>query len=201
MNKTKTLALGIFAIAAIGMAGCASTSHQTATTQPERKPGTVLFSEDFEAGLGKWTGVAGGPQTATIVPDPLASGRGNVLTCTKLGGPGEVWTRESVSNADGIEISFDYLGLPKAGSVAGDLGGFLGILKEDKWGAWFAATRPSYSGVCIQLVDDGAWHRVTHIFRGGSSYSFRLIIEDWDGSGGVPGDVFFDNIQVRTFPR
>ena len=83
-----------------------------------------LFYEHFEFGLRWWTGRDAGRHSGVIVPDPLSSGRGNVLTFTNLcPGGGDIYSRQLFPTAGYVEISFDYLGLAKPGSVAGDLGG------------------------------------------------------------------------------
>ena len=41
------------------------------------------FSEDFESGLGQWTGKHDGSHSGITVGDPLSSGRGNVLKWMK----------------------------------------------------------------------------------------------------------------------
>jgi hypothetical protein len=167
-------------------------------------PGTyhsVLFFENFEAGLDRWTGKNGGAHSGIIAQDPVSSGRGRVLTFTNLSQSGDVFTREVISNADSVEISFDYLGLAKPGSVPGDLGGFLGIAKD--WtdtGSFFAGTQAGYPGVTLRLIDDGAWHRVSYLIRSGSIPSFHLTIEDFIDSRGVAGDAYFDNIKIKTVP-
>jgi internalin A len=122
-----------------------------------------------------------------------------VLTFTKLSQSGDVFTREVFSGASSIEISFDYLGLAKPGSVAGDLGGFFGVSSGlPGWNNFFAGTQDTYSSVTTPLIDDGAWHRVSYLLRRESIAAFHLAIEDFLDSKGIAGDVYFDNIKVKA---
>jgi hypothetical protein len=160
----------------------------------------VLFSEDFENGLGRWTGQGGGAHSGILVSDPLNSGRGNVLTFTGVTGGGDVLMLDSVAAPSPFVIRFDYLGLPDAGSVPGDLGGFLGITDGlAVGGSWLASTSSDWPQT-FQLVDDGQWHTV-ELPQDGFDGSFRLGLEDWAGSFGIAGDAFFDRIQVQAVPE
>ena len=165
-------------------------------------PAAVLFSENFESGLGKWTGKYGGAHQGVTVPDPLASGRGAVLTFTDRTTEGDIFSKKVLSAYDSISISFDYLGLATEQSVAGDLGGFLGIcegLPGDNQ-RWLAGTQDSNFPDAFSLVDDGQWHRVSISVDGSTAGAFHLMLEDWLTSGGVAGDVYFDNIEVVGTP-
>ena len=164
----------------------------------------VVFSEDFESDLSQWTDKNGGPYSGVIVPDPVGSGRGHVLTFTSKTVGGDVFTTNLFSLSGTVAISFDYLGLPGLGEVDPDLGGFLGAFDgfylpfADNW---LAGTQSSYpSPNMIHLTDDGAWHRYTVTLTGSQFGPFRPALEDYNGSGGVPGDIFFDNIQIQTVP-
>ncbi|NOS69900.1 MAG: hypothetical protein HOP33_08210 [Verrucomicrobia bacterium] len=165
----------------------------------------IIFSEDFEGDLRQWTGQGGGAHTGVIVPDPVGSGRSNVLSFTDLQLGGEVFTTNIFSLSGTFVISFDYLGLPSTNGVYGDLGGFLGLFDDlfvPMDSAWKAGTQDSYpSPDLLLLTDDGTWHHYTITLNYGAVGSpFRLALEDFIYSGGVPGDAFFDNIQIETVP-
>lgn len=165
----------------------------------------VLFFDNFNSGLGgPWTGQFGGPYHAVTVPDPLNSGRGNVLTFTALNAGGDIFTTATFAPSGSITVSFDYLGLQMPGSVPGDLGGFLGLAPASVFygGTWIAGTSPSgvnYSNA-VHLIDDGQWHSYS-VTVNGPVGPFNLMVEDWAGSGGVPGDAYFDNIQITAVPE
>ena len=161
----------------------------------------VLFSEDFSNGLGQWTGKNGGAHNGSIVNDPLNSGRGGVLTFTALDVGGNIFSAAPVSSLTPVIIRFDYLGLAIPGSVPGDLGGFFGLASSQSQVSrdWLASTSPQWPGT-FQLTDDGHWHTVQLTWPGLGSPTY-VAVEDWIGSGGVPGDVFFDNIQISTAPE
>jgi hypothetical protein len=164
------------------------------------------FNEDFESGLGQWTGRAGGSHNGQIVADPLASGNGSVLNFTSTTSGGDMFASSAITLPGPIEISFDYLGLPALGGVPDDLGGFLGIaysLTPVADGVdifWYAGTQ-HYPGLAVELVDDGLWHRYSFLLDGSALLPFHLILEDFTGSGGVAGDAHFDNITVTPVPE
>ena len=156
-----------------------------------------LFLESFDAGLGRWTGKTNDVHHGVTVPDPVASGRGLVLTFTAVNGFGDIFTTNVFSSTNTLAISFDYLGLRKTGSGNGDLGGYLGI-SEGLPGVhtWLAST----AGDCsTMLVDNGQWHRYTVLVPGPTAAPFHVVLEDYAASP-IPGDVFFDNIQVADWP-
>jgi hypothetical protein len=160
--------------------------------------------EDFESGLSQWTGKSGGTHHGIIVADPLASGRGSVLSFSDFNSGGDIFSLSKISLVGPIELSFDYLGLPAPGSVSGDLGGFLGIayslhpVAEGSDIIWKAGTIDSYPSLALALVDDGAWHHYSLTLDGTSVGTFRLSLEDYIGSGGNCGDIYFDNIAVAS---
>lgn len=166
----------------------------------------VLFSDDFEAGLGQWTGKKDGTNSALVLADPLATGRGNVLAFAAVTNGGDVFSRQMFANDRDIRISFDYLGLARTGSTAGNLGGFFGIAPTSSGEApntWIAATQNNYPGLSVALLDDGRWHRYTHVIDAGSSYTaFHLMVEDYRHplGGAVPGDAYFDDFVVEALP-
>ncbi|MBI5773956.1 MAG: hypothetical protein HZA89_09480, partial [Verrucomicrobia bacterium] len=162
-------------------------------------PRPVLFAEDFESGLGRWTGKNGGTNQAVVVNDPLGT-RGKVLTFTGTNDGGDLFTTNVFSTFYSIEISFDYLGLSQVGSVADDFGGMVGVSPGLDAGGetWIAATSDAFPGA-FQLLDDGQWHRVTVNLEGTNVGAFHLKLQDWLGSGGVAGDALFDNIVVQGY--
>jgi hypothetical protein len=166
-----------------------------------------VFADDFESGLGAWTGKNGGSHSGTIVSDPIRPNN-KVLTFTNVVGAGDIFTvtQFALDPNYNYVISFEYLGLPKSGSIPGDLGGYAG-LSEDLPGrqAWYYGTG-TISGATDVLVDDGKWHSYTYCFRsnvtfysigGGSGSNVHLMFEDVIG---VTGDVFFDRILFAKTP-
>lgn len=153
----------------------------------------TLFQEDFEGDLSKWTTRG----SSTTVTDPLNTGRGQVLSFTRLASGGDL-RGQSVSNPTGkYTLSFDYLGLAKTGSVSDDFGGFIGAIGS--YGPWLAGTQANYpgdgyGGLKYHLQDTGKWTHVTFDFTGNTS--IYLILEDFSGSKGVVGDAYFDNILL-----
>lgn len=165
------------------------------------------FYEDFEGSLAQWTGKGGGSHSGQTVLDPLASGQGAVLRFNSLSFGGDILTSSPIALSGTIQISFDYLGLPELGGTPGDLGGFLGIaysLDAVTDGVdlfWYAGTQNSYPGLLVDLADDGAWHHYSFQLNADAMPPFRLMLEDYSGSGGVPADVLFDNISVVMVPE
>jgi hypothetical protein len=165
------------------------------------------FSDDFESGLGQWTGRGGGPHNGDIVADPLASGHGQVLYFTNLSSGGDTFLSSAISLSGPIAVSLDYLGVPGLGGTPGDLGGFLGIVysltaaTEGTDLFWYAGTQDSYPGLLVALVDDGAWHHYSFQLDASAMPPFHLMLEDFVGSGGVPRDAYFDNISVAPVPE
>jgi hypothetical protein len=159
---------------------------------------TTLFFDDFEAGLGQWTGKSGGPHHGVVVADPLNPSN-DVLTFTALNSGGDIYSTATPLGAAGdYVLSFDYLGLEQPGSVPGDLGGFVGFSEglPDNHG-WYAGTQDSYPGLTTLLADDGAWHHYTVILHNPTNDPLHVMLEDFEGSFGVPGDAYFDNIRFE----
>ena len=153
----------------------------------------LLFSDNFESGLSAWTGSSG-----IIVEDPLNPGN-SVLSFGGLMSGGDTFTLSSFASTTGnYELSFDYLGLAVEGSVAGDLGGFIGYTSCPVPGYggpnWLAGTKDSYPGLATQLSDTGQWVHVEIPFA--VSGNVHIMLEDFSHSGGVAGDVYFDNIRL-----
>lgn len=159
---------------------------------------STTFTENFEGDLSQWIwrdGTTAGITEAAITADPLNAGN-QVLGFPKLGSGGSLYSASYITTSGQFTVSFDYLGLPKAGSIAGDLGGFFGIsqgLPGDH--QWIAGTG-SYPAP-IDLIDDGQWHTYTLTFTSTIGQTVRLMFEDFAGSGGVTGDVFFDNVKFN----
>ena len=108
-------------------------------------------------------------------------------------------------------VEFEYLGLAKPGSVAGDFGGFAGIT-EDLPGKhlWYMGTRTLLGSTPDALIDDGVWRTyrydftpplVPQFFGPGTFVPQHLMFEDTSLSGGVPGDVFIDNVRLFDTPE
>lgn len=165
------------------------------------------FFEDFESGLGQWSGRPNTDYSGQIMLDPLASGRGQVLCFTNLNSGGDLFVSNPIALSGLINLSFDYLGLPTLGGTPGDLGGFLGIIYSPTATMqgtdlfWLAGTQDSYSGLTLGLIDDGAWHHYSLQLNASALPAFHLMLEDYSGSGGVPCDIFFDNLSVTPVPE
>ena len=175
---------------------------------------SVLFEENFSAGLGAWTGKNDGPHQGQIVADPFNAAN-SVLSFTGLNVSGDIFTRDffPVGAASQILLSFDYLGLAKSGSVPGNIGGFIGISDsfnpQPNGAAWVGGTELSavnglgFTG--IELIDDGVWHHykidLTEMLKQNKIAGIHVMIEDWLDAGGIPGDAYFDNIRVATVPE
>jgi hypothetical protein len=154
----------------------------------------TMFLETFEGTLGAWQrGYHYLPASGTIVADPLQGD--HALNFGHLNSGGDIFSVTAFDSPDNTYIlTFDYLGMPVPGGNPSDRGGFLGY----SYGlpgthVWLAGTQNSY-GTPINLIDDGAWHTYTYTFT--AAGSIRLMLEDFVGSGGVPRDAFFDNIQL-----
>lgn len=163
------------------------------------------ISENFEGTLSKWVDRSvsvGGPVQSAIVVDPLNAAN-HVLGFNMMYSAGSLFSADTIQTTNGMfTVSFDYLGLAQPGSVAGDLGGFFGISQGNPgFHDWIAGTLDGYqmaNGVpVINLIDDGAWHHYSLTFKSTIGNSVHLMFEDFAGSGGVAGDVFFDNIQFN----
>lgn len=167
----------------------------------------IFFNEDFEGDLTAWVGQGGGAHYGQIITDPLNAGN-NVLNFTAMGSSGDIFTATAfaLSAGQSYSVSFDYLGVPGKGGVAGDLGGYAGLAAgfPDSF-MWYYGTGTA-TGATDVLVDDGAWHRYTYNFTApvsghlGDFSNVRLMFEDYRGSGGVAGDAYFDNISLVPAP-
>jgi hypothetical protein len=170
---------------------------------------------NFEDGsLVSWIGKPGQNHSATITVDPL-NPTNHVLSFTNLNQNGDIFTANSfpgtgaMVSVEKVMLSFDFLG---TGNTPNN-GGFCGLYVSDNQYYWVAGTEPT--GLTLPpsphvlLSPDGVWHHydidLTALIRQEGISQFRLMFEDWSGagsgiSGGVPGDVFFDNIQLMYHP-
>ena len=168
--------------------------------------GQTLFSDDFEGP--QWVGKDGGAHNGVVVDDPLRA-ENRVLTFTALNSGGDIFGSEvTVTPGQTYVLSFEYLGRPGFGGVPDDLGGFIGFADDTPgFHRWLAGTI-----VCCgnddPLIDDDQWRTYTIEFDPfvdsignplpPSNNTIRAMLEDFSDSGGVAGDVFFDNVQIRT---
>jgi pimeloyl-ACP methyl ester carboxylesterase len=170
----------------------------------------VLFSDDFEEDLSKWTGKEGEKTSGVIVEDPIEGDR--ALSFNELNAGGDIFTLDPLQSSSGkYRLTFDYLGVEKSGSVPDDLGGFAGYsysLTPDKIGNvvenWLAGTQDDYpkdptvkdEALEVLLKDSGRWESVSIEFS--EEQPIHLSFEDYRLSDGVPEDVYFDNIRLEA---
>lgn len=153
------------------------------------------FSENFEGTLGAWTDANPSSPQSAIVVDPLRAGN-HVLNFTTLGSGGSIYTTDTIASTGLFTVSFEYLGLARSGSVAGDIGGFFGVSQAFPGNHyWVAGTIDGYAP--INLIDDNTWHTYTLTFSSPIGQTVHLMYEDFVGSGGVAGDAYFDNIRFN----
>jgi len=189
---------------------------------PGNSLASLHFSDNFEAGLSQWVGKSGGGHQGIVVADPLQPGN-QVLTFTGVNTGGDVFSSE-IDVIPGLTcvLRFDYLGLAKPGSVAGDFGGTVGFAEE--WIAvypvghrWLAGTSTLDGVEDDPLIDDGNWHTYTIHFdpfapgpfptfyagapTNPTSNTIRIVLEDFEWCGPVAGDAFFDNISLTQVPE
>ncbi len=164
----------------------------------------IIFSDDFESGLGQWTGKNGGAHQGILVNDPLDNSN-TALSFSGLASAGDLFTADPIllDPNQSYRISFDYLGLAQAKSRLDDTGGYVGFSVDmpglHKW-KWATG---NVSGASDVLIDDGQWNSYQYDFTAadlGIGNSVRLMLEDFVGSAGRPGDAFFDNFQISTVP-
>ncbi len=184
------------------------------------KPLNTLFYEDFQSGVidaSKWTIPSGGiTSSAVVVDDPLdTTGANKVLTFSQGREGGDLFSTTLATAGGGLfEIQWDCLGLRRPESGEGTLGGFLGISQYSYgsshcWLAMFVGQPDYQPWEGGAMFDDGQWdtYRIlvdTHLlsWQFGSSglvdgSPFALMLEDCIAWGGIPEDVYFDNIIVR----
>jgi len=196
MKCSSTTRRSVFIAAAMATALAASAASASA-----------VFTDDFESGtLTNWTGKSFGAHDAVIVVDPLDNAN-HAITFDTLESAGELFTVKAFQfdDAPTYEVSFDYLGHAKPGSVAGNLGGYVGFSKGTPGKHTWMYGTGSVSGAAPDLVDDGVWRTYAFVVDsatafGGGADGFHLMLEDFVGSRGVAGDALFDNITVRAVP-
>jgi hypothetical protein len=156
-----------------------------------------LFSESFEGGLAQWAvREEDGAKDAAIVVDPR-NANNHVLNFSRTYDGNSATSVAKVRSAGNFTLSFDYLGMARPRSVAGDLGGTIGIVKqdEDSGMAWLGGT--GSASTFIDLVDDGLWHSYSLTFASTVGKTVQLVLKDDRGARGVAGDAYFDNIVLR----
>jgi hypothetical protein len=170
----------------------AAAGHAQALTVP-----VSVFGTGFESGLSSWFDRNPSSPDAAVFDDPLRPGN-HVLGFNRTMGSGSVFSNTQIVSSGSYTLSFDYLGLPGRGGVAGDLGGYIGVSVGGNGSSqyWVGGTSNNY-GTPLNLIDDGLWHSYTATFNSPIGQPIRVMVEDWDGSGGVAGDAFFDNIVLR----
>jgi hypothetical protein len=175
----------------------------------------TLFEENFESGnLDQWTGQFGGPHSGHIVPDPL-NGANQVLSFTAVDSSGDIFGATPVSLIgvpQRFSLVFDFLGLSIGGIPPAANGGFAGIAVvpgftfPHYWGAgtYLPALNVPPSAATL-LVPDGQWHHYevdfTEVVTANNLTSIHPMLEDFSGLGSMPGDVYFDNVQLVAIPE
>jgi len=140
---------------------------------------TILFSEDFESGLGAWF-----PGVGVTVD---AAGHGKVLTFTAQASGGSTYTKTNVvPNSTPLYISFDYMGT----------GGFFGInINTDDW--LFGKNYSGTFGAVNTLTYDTTWRHYERLIPAGADLPATIMLEDYWGL--VNGGAFFDNIVLADY--
>lgn len=161
------------------------TSHLFAST----------FTEDFEGGLGNWTGINEGVHHGVIVVDPLnLNGNNYVLGFTTNIGGGDIFTTNPVFAAGEYRLKFDFLGILEDGVT--DAGGYLGISQGFAGSHTWLFSTGGVSGSNPILVDDGSWHSYNRTFVAASD--FHLMLEDFVAPG---MNAYFDNFELSPVPE
>lgn len=152
--------------------------------------GGSLFFDDFESGLGQWTGKGGGAHHAQIVADPLDA-TNQVINFTQTAAGGDIFQSLGLTTtaSQPLVLSFDYLGVG-----AGQSGGYIGISgATDAQHFWLAGTGNT-SGASPILTTTGQWQHVEIAFN--TPYTTtRVMIEDFVAPA---YNAYFDNITVAT---
>jgi hypothetical protein len=149
---------------------------------------TLLFSDDFESGLGQWTGTAMGSHNGILVADPYDGGN-QVLAFSAQKGWGDIFSLDTFSSSTGYVLSFDYLG----SCAASDCGGYVGYSRDFPGDhTWLYGTRTT-SGAADVLQDNAGWQ--SYAFEFFAEGAIRLMLEDFVGIG---GDAYFDNISLSA---
>lgn len=160
-----------------------------------------MFEAQFEGDLSAWTEREPGNPSGQIVVDPAAAGHGQVLGFQRVGSSGTLFSTDAVtSNSGKFVLTFDYLGSWNELGTYGDLGGYIGVVNGiDGAGLWVGGTGAYPTP--INLIDDGEWHSYSFTFDSQWGTSLHVMLEDWDGSGPIAGDAFFDNISLQAVPE
>jgi hypothetical protein len=166
----------------------------------------TILSDDFESGtLSQWTGQNGGSTSGLITADPL-NPTNHVLTFTAVTFGGDIFgvpPHTVNGSVQRIVLSFDFLGIPSSAPP----GGFAGIATSNANGAFFlAGTDPTALDapppVATQLVADGQWHHYEIDFSAlaaaNNFTNIQVTLEDFGAGGSVPGDIFFDNVNLTA---
>lgn len=168
-----------------------------ALVTPTEAATVTLFFDDFESDLSAWVGTSGTTSDAhgVIVPDPLQSDQ--ALTFTQLSATGDIFGPITPvdSPTNQYRLSFDYLGLFQGVGNQDDLGGFIGIVGTGTPARWLAGTSNA-SNAGDNLQDNGQWNSYSFLFEADAPVQVR--IEDFSGSGGIPGDAYFDNVRLEA---
>jgi hypothetical protein len=159
-----------------------------------------VFGSGFESGLSAWFDRNPSSPDAAVFDDPLRPGN-HVLGFNTLMGSGSLFTNDQVTSSGSYTLSFDYLGVAKAGGNAGDRGGYIGVSVGGNGSSQFWVGGTGSYTTPLNLIDDGAWHSYSYTFSSTRpefvGQPIRVMVEDWDGSYGVAGDAFFDNVVLR----
>lgn len=169
----------------------------------------VVFSENFESGLGAWTGKRGGSHNGAAVADPYDNSN-TALAFTAMNAAGDIFTADQIrlDTARSYVLSFDFLGMtdrgmnPNVGTNA-----YVGISQGLPDGhKWLYSTQGT-SGANAVLVDNSAWNHYEFALDVPTGWAdengfagFHLMLEDFYGGGGVAGDAYFDNFSIRSVP-
>jgi hypothetical protein len=162
----------------------------------------TVFSDNFESGLGQWTGKGSGATSGQIVLDPLNQSN-HVLNFTAVVIGGDIFSSQPfyVGTAQTTYLSFDFLGLAVTGGAPQDSGGFAGYSQGTPDNHhWLAGTELAYVDAGnTQLIDDGTWHHYVIPFTSAFP-TIRVMLEDFAYAGPIAGDAYFDNIKVVGVP-
>ena len=196
MRLPRVIPLAAFLLAA----SCVSDDGPTGPDD-EVEVNEPLFAEDFEQGLGQWSGRSGGHH-AEIVADPLSNGN-LVVRFTRPVAAGDIFSPPIQIDPDSTyTLTFYYLGLATTGSTPDHLGGFIGIADEiGGVHSWLGGTDTAQAPT--HLIDDDAWHSYSITFVPSHFFTpadgqIHITIEDWEGHPGVGRDAYFDLIRFYS---
>jgi hypothetical protein len=146
-----------------------------------------VFGTGFESGLSDWFDRNPSSPDAAVFDDPLRPGN-HVLGFNRTMGSGSVFSNAQIISSGSYTLSFDYLGVAGRGGVADDRGGYIGVSVGGNGSSqyWVGGTSNN-CGTPLNLVDDGLWHSYSTTFNSPIGQPIRVMVEDWNGSGGVAG--------------